>query len=197
MNKTLLNKTRTIGRIATLAIALLALSSTAFADNDRRRGGYNHGNQRWNNHSANRNWNRHDRNRNSSFDGGSFFGGVVLGSILGSNYSRPSYSHASYSHASVYYEDPWRSHRYSRPLRSSYGYFNSSYYEPYRVTRPRSTVVYSTVVKPAPIVITAPQISVTHTRRLLLDLEGRCFDVTIDEQGVERRLQLEDEACAF
>ena len=192
MNKTLLSKSKTIGRIATLAIALLTLSSTTFADNDHRRGGYNHGNQRWNNHSASRNWNRYDRHRNSGFDGGSFFGGVVLGSVLSSNYSRPSYSHAG-----VYYERPWRSYRFSRPLRSSYGYFNSSYYEPYRVTRPRSTVVYSTVVNPAPIVVTAPQISATPTRRLLLDLEGRCFDVTTDEQGVERRLQLEDQACAF
>ena len=56
-------------------------------------------------------------------------------------------------------------------------------------------MVYQTVINPAPLITEAPIRLTEPTRRLLIDLEGNCFDVSRDSLGNEVRLQLDPAQC--
>jgi hypothetical protein len=63
--------------------------------------------------------------------------------------------------------------------------------------RATNTVVYQTVINPASLITEAPIRLTEPTRRLLIDLEGNCFDVSRDSLGNEVRLQLEPAQCGL
>jgi len=163
-----------------------------------------------------------DNRRDDRFDGSSFFGGVVLGSILSANQAGLNRHYAGNSHNShssrntLHYGgyvdrrfDSRRRANFRHPSHySSFGYsvsplFSSGYG---RVSpsvgrvvagRATNTVVYQTVINPAPLITEAPIRLTEPTRRLLIDLEGNCFDVSRDSLGNEVRLQLEPAQCGL
>ena len=164
--------------------------------------------------------NRHDNRRSNQhdyrFDGGSFFGGVVLGSILSANQAGATRHYAGNSRNTLHYGsyfdrrfDSRRRANFRRPshyssFRSSVSPLFSSGYG--RVSpsirrvaagRATNTVVYQTVINPAPLITEAPIRLTEPTRRLLIDLEGNCFDVSRDSLGNEVRLQLEPAQCGL
>ena len=172
--------------------------------NDGRRGG--------DNRRDSRRGNQHDHR----FDGSSFFGGVVLGSILSANQGGANRHYAGNSRNTLHYGgyidrrfDSRRRANFRYPSHySSFGYsvsplFSSGYG---RVSpsvgrlvagRAKNTVVYQTVINPAPLITEAPIRLTEPTRRLLIDLEGNCFDVSRDSLGNEVRLQLEPAQCGL
>lgn len=89
---------------------------------------------------------------------------------------------------------------------------DGSRFDVWRGGRPSNTVFYQTVINPAPVVTTSivtppsfirpssselPRRLTEPTRRLLLDLEGNCFDVSRDSLGNEVRLQLDPAQCSL
>ena len=215
-----------------MAVSLVLGANSAFADDrgDRRGGksdkpGFSrHSDRGDRNERIDR---RHDNRRDNRFDNGSFFGGVVLGSLLSANHSGANRHYASNSRGTLHYGS-----RYDRQfdLRRGTGYRHSSYYptfgptfsgygriygsrfDAWRGGRSSNTVVYQTVISPAPVVTTSivtspsviksssgglPRRLPNSTRRLLIDLEGNCFDVSRDSLGNEVRLQLDPAQCAL
>ena len=90
--------------------------------------------------------------------------------------------------------------------------YDGSRFDVWRGGRPSNTVFYQTVINPAPVVTTSivtppsvirpssselPRRLTEPTRRLLLDLEGNCFDVSRDSLGNEVRLQLDPAQCSL
>ena len=163
--------------------------------------------------------NRRNNRRDNHFDGSSFLGGIVLGSILSANQAGVNRHYAGNSHNSRntlhfggYFDRHFDSRRrtnFRHPSHySSFGYsvsplFSSGYG---RVSprvgrvvagRATNTVVYQTVINPAPLITEAPIRLTEPTRRLLIDLEGNCFDVSRDSLGNEVRLQLEPAQCGL
>ena len=178
---------------------------------------------------------RNDR-RDNRFDSGSFFGGVVLGSLLSANHSGANRYTTSNYRGTLHYGGRYGGHFDRRfDLRRGTGYRYSTHYPTFGPTvfghgriyssrydgsrfdvwrggRPSNTVVYQTVINPAPVVTTSivtppsvirpsssepPRRLPEPTRRLLLDLEGNCFDVSRDSLGNEVRLQLDPAQCSL
>ena len=221
-----------------MAISLVLGANSALADDrgDRRGGkfdkpGFNRHNDRGGRaHNRDRN-DRHDNRRDNRFDSGSFFGGVVLGSLLSANHSGTNRYTASNYRGTLHYGGRYRGHfdrrfdlrrgtgyRYSThyptfgPTVFGHGRIYSSRFDVWRGGRPSNTVVYQTVINPAPVVTTSivtppsvirpssselPRRLPEPTRRLLLDLEGNCFDVSRDSLGNEVRLQLDPAQCSL
>ncbi len=221
-----------------MAVSLVLGANSAFADDrgDRRGGKFDkpgfsrHSDRGGRAHYGDRNERidrRHDNRRDNRFDNGSFFGGVVLGSLLSANHSGANRHYASNYRGTLHYGS-----RYDRPfdLRRGTGYRHSSYYPTFGPTfsgygriygnrfdvwrggQSSNTVVYQTVISPAPVVTTSivtspsviksssgglPRRLPNSTRRLLIDLEGNCFDVSRDSLGNEVRLQLDPAQCAL
>ncbi len=178
---------------------------------------------------------RHDNRRDNRFDSGSFFGGVVLGSLLSANHSGANRYTASNYRGTLHYGGRYGGH-FDRRFDLRRGQATGI-----RPTILRSvpqssdtdvsiaadmmaadltcgeeadsnTVVYQTVINPAPVVTTSivtppsvirpssselPRRLPEPTRRLLLDLEGNCFDVSRDSLGNEVRLQLDPAKCSL
>ena len=221
-----------------MAISLALGANSALADDrgDRRGGkfdkpGFNRHNDRGGRaHHRDRN-DRHDNRRDNRFDSGSFFGGVVLGSLLSANHSGANRYTASNYRGTLHYGGRYGGHfdrrfdlrrgtgyRYSThyptfgPTVFGHGRIYSSRFDVWRGGRPSNTVVYQTVINPAPVVTTSivtppsvirpssselPRRLTEPTRRLLLDLEGNCFDVSRDSLGNEVRLQLDPAQCSL
>ena len=221
-----------------MAISLVLGANSALADDrgDRRGGkfdkpGFNRHNDRGGRaHHRERN-DRHDNRRDNRFDSGSFFGGVVLGSLLSANHSGANRYTASNYRGTLHYGGRYGGHfdrrfdlrrgtgyRYSThyptfgPTVFGHGRIYSSRFDVWRGGRPSNTVVYQTVINPAPVVTTSivtppsvirpssselPRRLPEPTRRLLLDLEGNCFDVSRDSLGNEVRLQLDPAQCSL
>lgn len=185
-----------------LALTLVSFSHLALADGrgDRRdnRGGYaerqhdrggwaQNRHRSWRHSGRNSRWNNRNQRwgRDTHFNGGSFAGGLVIGSWLGSGYSHSAQRRSSRGH----------DRRYLLP-HASYGFVGrQGYYGAVR-TAHRSTVIYTSVVEPTPIITSIPRAEGA-TRRLLLDLAGDCYDVSSDGLGNEIRTQLETAACTF
>lgn len=168
--------------------------------------------------------------------GGSFFGGVVLGSLLSANHSGANRYTASNYRGTLHYGGRYGSHfdrRFDLRRRTGYRYsthyptfgptvfghghiyssrVDGSRFDVWRGGQPSNTVVYQTVINPAPVVTTSivtppsvirpssselPRRLPEPTRRLLLDLEGNCFDVSRDSLGNEVRLQLDPDQCSL
>lgn len=228
-------------RIAILmAISLVLGANSALADDrgDRRGGkfdkpGFNRHSERGGRaHHRDRHDNRHD----NRFDSGSFFGGVVLGSLLSANHSGANRYTASNYRGTLHYGGRYGSHfdrRFDLRRRTGYRYsthyptfgptvfghgriyssrYDGSRFDVWRGGQPSNTVVYQTVINPAPVVTTSivtppsvirpssselPRRLPEPTRRLLLDLEGNCFDVSRDSLGNEVRLQLDPAQCSL
>lgn len=221
-----------------MAISLVLGANSALADDrgDRRGGkfdkpGFNRHNDRGGRaHHRDRN-DRHDNRRDNRFDSGSFFGGVVLGSLLSANHSGANRYTTSNYRGTLHYGGRYGGHfdrrfdlrrgtgyRYSThyptfgPTVFGHGRIYSSRFDVWRGGRPSNTVVYQTVINPAPVVTTSivtppsvirpssselPRRLPEPTRRLLLDLEGNCFDVSRDSLGNEVRLQLDPAQCSL
>ena len=221
-----------------MAVSLVLGANTAFADDrgDRRGGKFDkpgfsrHSDRSGRAHYGDRNERinkprRRDYRRDNRFDSGSFFGGVVLGSLLSTNQSGTNLFYTSNHHGTFHYGD-----HHGRPfdLRRRTGYRHSSYYSTFgptfsgygriygsrfdarRGSRYSNTVVYQTVINPAPVVatsiVTTPNVTRPSirelprrlpeaTRRLLIDIEGNCFDVSRDSLGNEIRQQLDPAQC--
>lgn len=223
-----------------MAISLVLGANSALADDrgDRRGGkfdkpGFNRHNERG---GRAHHRDRHDNRRDNRFDSGSFFGGVVLGSLLSANHSGANRYTASNYRGTLHYGGRYGSHfdrRFDLRRRTGYRYsthyptfgptvfghghiyssrVDGSRFDVWRGGRPSNTVVYQTVINPAPVVTTSivtppsvirpssselPRRLPEPTRRLLLDLEGNCFDVSRDSLGNEVRLQLDPDQCSL
>ena len=77
--------------------------------------------------------------------------------------------------------------------RYNYGYGNNYYYRApnlrYSTYSPPVTVINRTTAVAPPAVVPG--------RKLLRDLQGRCYEILQDESGNEIRIELEAEACSF
>lgn len=223
-----------------MAISLVLGANSALADDrgDRRGGkfdkpGFNRHNERG---GRAHHRDRHDNRRDNRFDSGSFFGGVVLGSLLSANHSGANRYTASNYRGTLHYGGRYGGHfdrRFDLRRRTGYRYsthyptfgptvfghghiyssrVDGSRFDVWRGGRPSNTVVYQTVINPAPVVTTSivtppsvirpssselPRRLPEPTRRLLLDLEGNCFDVSRDSLGNEVRLQLDPDQCSL
>ena len=219
-----------------MAISLVLGANSALADDRGDRQGGKFDKPGFNRHSE-RGGRAHHRDRHDNrFDSGSFFGGVVLGSLLSANHSGANRYTASNYRGTLHYGGRYGGHFDRRfDLRRGTGYRYSTHYPTFGPTvfghgriyssrydgsrfdvwrggRPSNTVVYQTVINPAPVVTTSivtppsvirpssselPRRLPEPTRRLLLDLEGNCFDVSRDSLGNEVRLQLDPAQCSL
>jgi|APSaa5957512535_1039671.scaffolds.fasta_scaffold100454_1 hypothetical protein len=153
--------------------------------------------------------NRHNRRGYSNYG----YGGFGYGSRYSSrsprynpyhygSYNRSSYGRRGRSYAGISFGS--RRHRHSDAGSFFGGLFLGSLlsYPSYDYTPRRSTTIYrNTPVGPqAPVNVTtyssAPA-RVAPGRRLLRDLQGNCFEISVDDEGNELREQLEVEACEF
>ena len=180
-----------------------------YSDRAQRNDGRRGGDSRRDNRRDSRRGNQHDHR----FDGSSFFGGVVLGSILSANQGGANRHYAGNSRNTLHYGG-YVNRRFDSRRRANFRYPShiSSFAPPFspllrsgygRVSpsgrivsgRATNTVVYQTVINPAPLITEAPIRLTEPTRRLLIDLEGNCFDVSRDSLGNEVRLQLDPAQC--
>lgn len=223
-----------------MAISLVLGANSALADDRGDRQGGKFDKPGFNRHSERggraHHRDRHDNRHDNRFDSGSFFGGVVLGSLLSANHSGANRYTASNYRGTLHYGGRYGGHfdrRFDLRRRTGYRYsthyptfgptvfghghiyssrVDGSRFDVWRGGQPSNTVVYQTVINPAPVVTTSivtppsvirpssselPRRLPEPTRRLLLDLEGNCFDVSRDSLGNEVRLQLDPAQCSL
>jgi hypothetical protein len=193
-----------LATLAAVAAALLASTSLALAGDRGDRGDRHGRNDRgaYNERRADRHYDRrresgrrsYSSRRDTRFDSGSFFGGVILGSALTSHnsYGRLGYNttfYGGHSYGRTRIDTRWPS-RYYAPRRPTV-YRSPAYTRPVLITQP--TVVYETVVRTEPAI----RPTAAPASRLLVDLEGRCFEVMTSGDGSELRVEREAEDCQF
>lgn len=117
------------------------------------------------------------------------------------------YGYGYGSHYYPYYGRPGFYVGYSRGRRHHHGFSTGSFigglvlgsvltYPRYRDRYYRRTPVRTSEVRVVQRSVPST-VTVTSSRRLLRDLEGRCFEIQRDGSGTEIRTELEPEACNF